>query len=297
MSTRPKAVYSGAPDAYLCGVPLRRKDSDVQYDNFDCDIRDGAARVTLQGPGNPRLADLCDEFVDLMLRLQEDAAVRVILLCDGDHAFDLQPDLTNLQRDMQRPGGFENVAAAMEQGQRVVNLVQECAKPVITATRGEIGGGGLGLFMAGDVRLAGSTASFTAPDLAAGLMPEWGLTFTLPRVLGPGRALEFLWSGRTLSAGEALQAGLIDRVIADGHWEQSLDDLLERLAALPQPLVRLTKLAAQQSGQFDLTSMLSFEFEAQQQCWDSLETAECLNAWQENRTPVFHVPTAPEDDE
>jgi 2-(1,2-epoxy-1,2-dihydrophenyl)acetyl-CoA isomerase len=168
---------------------------------------------------------------------------------------------------------------------------------VITATRGDIRATGLGLFMAGDVRLASSTASFTAPDLAAGLMPQWGLTFTLPSLLGPGRALEFLWSGRTLSAGEAHVARLVDRVIDDQNWDDAIEDLLQRLAALPQPLIRLTKLAAQQSGHFDLTSMLSFEFEAQQQCWDSLETAECLKAWQENRTPVFHAPTAPAEDE
>jgi len=128
-------------------------------------------------------------------------------------------------------------------------------------------------------------------------MPQWGLTFALPRLMGPGRALEFLWSGRTLSAGEAHASGLVDRVIADANWEDAVEELLGRVAALPQPLVRLTKLASQQSGHFDLTSMLSFEFEAQQQCWDSLETAECLKAWQENRTPVFHAPISPEFDD
>jgi len=269
----------------------------MQYEHFDCDIRDGAARLSMLGPGNPLLSEVCDEFVDLMLRLQEDQAVRVILVTDGDHAFDLQPDLDAASRDVGRDGGFAPIAAGLEIAQRVVNVIQECGKPVITATRGDIRATGLGFFMAGDVRLAGTTASFTAPDLTAGLMPEWGLTFTLPRVLGPGRALEFLWSGRTLSAAEAYAAGLVDRVIGDAGWDEAIETLLERLTRLPQPLIRLTKLASQQSGQFDLTSMLSFEFEAQQQCWDSVETAECLNAWQERRKPVFHAPVAPEDDE
>jgi enoyl-CoA hydratase/carnithine racemase len=269
----------------------------MQYEHFDCDIRDGAARIAMLGPGNPLLSDLADEIVDLMLRLQEDQAVRVVLLSDGEHAFDLQPDLGGLSRAAGQTAGFESVAAGLEVANRVVTLLQESAKPVLTATRGDIRATGLGLFMAGDVRLASSTASFTAPDLTAGLMPEWGLTFTLPRLLGPGRALEFLWSGRTLSAGEAHVAGLVDRVVDDAGWEESLEELLQRLVTLPQPLIRLTKLAAQQSGHFDLTSMLSFEFEAQQQCWDSLETAECLKAWQENRTPVFHAPTTTAEDD
>lgn len=269
----------------------------MRYEHFDCDIRDGIARLTLLGPGNPLLNDLCDEFVDALLRLQEDQAVRAILIADGEHAFDLQTDYTGMNPNPDEPGGFESVAAGIEIAQRLVKLLQECTKPVVTATRGDIRGPGLGFFMAGDVRLASSTASFTAPDLALGLLPEWGLLFYLPQVLGPGRALEFLWSGRTLSCAEAYTAGLVDRVIEDTHWEESIDELLERLPRLPQPLIRLTKLAAQQSGHFDLTSMLSFEFEAQQQCWDSRETAECLAAWHQNRKPVFHAPQTEDPDE
>ena len=99
-----------------------------------------------------------------------------------------------------------------------------------------------------------------------------------------------------MAASEAYFAGLIDRVLEAAAYEDVIESLLERLAHLPQPLARLTKLAAQQSDQFDLTSMLSFEFEAQQQCWDSQESIESLLAWQQNRRPVFHAPTEPEDD-
>jgi 2-(1,2-epoxy-1,2-dihydrophenyl)acetyl-CoA isomerase len=269
----------------------------MQYDHFGTDIRDGAARVTLDGPTNPPLAEFCDEFLDLMLRLQEDNAVRAILVTDGDHAFDLHHDYMALSDEIRTEGGFENQASWLETSGRMITVIQECAKPVVTATRGDIRGLGLGFFMSGDVRLASSTASFTAPDLSKGLMPDWGLTHTLPRLLTPGRALEFLWSGRTMAASEAYFAGLIDRVLEDAAYEEVLENLLGRLAALPQPLVRLTKLAAQQSDQFDLTSMLSYEFEAQQQCWESRESTESLVAWQENRKPVFHAPTTPEDDE
>lgn len=268
----------------------------MRYDLFDCDIRDGVARLALLGPGNPHLADLCDEFMDIMLRLQEDRAVRAIMITDGEHAFDLQPDLAGMQPNTDGQSGFQNIAAGLEVAQRLLTLLRDCAKPVVTATRGDIRATGLGFFMAGDVRLAGSTASFTTPDMTAGLMPEWGLLFNLPRALGPGRTLELLWSGRTLSAAEAYTAGLVDRVITDENWDDAVDEFMLRLAQLPQPQIRLTKLAAQQSGQLDLTSMLSFEFEAQLQCWDSRESAECLSAWQENRRPVFQAPVSEEED-
>jgi enoyl-CoA hydratase/carnithine racemase len=268
----------------------------MQYEHFGVDIRDGAARVTLDGPASPALGDFADEFLDLMLRLQEDAAVRVILVTDGEHAFDLEHDYLTMSEDIQREDGFGGLAAWLEISTRMVNVIQESAKPVVAATRGDIRGLGLGFYLAADVRLASSTASFTAPDLTRGLMPDWGLTHALPRLLSPGRALEFLWSGRTMAASEAYFAGLIDRVLEDAAYEDVIESLLDRLAHLPQPLARLTKLAAQQSDQFDLTSMLSFEFEAQQQCWESQESTESLLAWQQNRRPVFHAPTEPRDD-
>ena len=269
----------------------------MQYDHFDCDIRDGIAHIRFIGPAAPSSAAACDEFLDLLLRLQDDNAVRVLLVTDGDNAFDLAPNLDTFAELRRGEGDFGPVAADLDQARKVVTMIQELIKPVVTATRGDVRGAGLGLFLASDVRLAGRSASFTAPDMAAGLMPDWGLTFTLPRLLGPGRFLEFLWSGRTLDAEEAARVGLVDRVLTDEAWEDDLTRLLERVAQLPQPMVRLTKLAAQQNGQLDLTAMLSYEFESQLQCWESLETAEGLNAWQENRRPVFQAPLGDPDEE
>jgi enoyl-CoA hydratase/carnithine racemase len=269
----------------------------MRYELFDCDIRDGIARLTLLGPGNPILADLCDEFMDIMLRLQDDRAVRAVLITDGEHAFDLQHDFVAMRPNTDGQTGFANIAAGLEVAQKLLTMLQDCTKPVVTATRGDIRAIGLGFFMASNVRLASTTASFTAPDLTIGLMPEWGLLFTLPKALGPGRALEFLWSGRTLTADEAYAAGLVDRVIDDDSWDEAVDAFMLRVAQLPQPQIRLTMMAAQQSGQLDLTSMLSFEFEAQLQCWDSRESAECLSAWQQNRRPSFQAPLSEEDEQ
>jgi enoyl-CoA hydratase/carnithine racemase len=269
----------------------------MQYEHFDCDIRDGIAHIRLIGPDTPLPAAMCDEFLDLLLRLQDDNAVRVLLVTDGDNSFDLATNLNDLAEARRGDGDFGPVAADLDLSRKVVTMMQEMIKPVVTATRGDVRGAGLGFFLAGDVRIAGRSASFTAPDVTAGLMPEWGLTFTLPRLLGPGRFLEFLWSGRTLDADEAARLGLVDRVFRDESWEDDLTTFLERLVHLPQPMLRLTKLASQQNGQLDLTAMLSYEFESQLQCWDSQETAEGLRAWQEGRRPVFQAPLGDPDEE
>ena len=269
----------------------------MQYDNFDCEVADGCATVRLIGPGAPDLGALCDEFIDLILRLQEDRAARVILLTDGDHAFDLHRDLESLAGARGHDSGFELLAAGDEISRKIVTVASECPKPIVTATRGEIRNLGLGLYLAADIRIASESATFTAPDMSTGLVAGWGLHLTLPRLLGPGRALEFLWSGRTVTGPEALQLGLVDRLLPDDQWEQELFALMQQLSQIPQPAVHLTKLAVQQAPVLDMTLMLAMEWESQQQCWDSDETSEGLRAWREGRAPHLEAATAPGEDD
>jgi 2-(1,2-epoxy-1,2-dihydrophenyl)acetyl-CoA isomerase len=268
----------------------------MDYRNFDCEIADGCARVHLIGPGAPEMGELCDEFVDLMLRLQEDNAVRVVAVMDGDHAFDLHHHYDGLSEAHATGGGFDTLAADDEIARRMVTIVQEAGKPVVAVTRGDVRDFGLGFYLAADVRLAAPTASFSVTGMTTGVLPGWGLVHTLPRLMGPGRTLEFLWSGRTLGADEAYRLGLVDRLLGDATFEDEVDAFLERLRRLPQPALRLVKLGVQQAPHLDMTAMLDYEWETQQQCWASRETAEGLQAWQEGREPRLDVPTEPQED-
>jgi enoyl-CoA hydratase/carnithine racemase len=245
------------------------------------------ARVCFIGSEAPPLVELCDEFLDLMLRLQEDRDVRVILITDGDQSFEMSPDLDRIAQGRCDGDGFDAMTPNLEIARKIITLIQELAKPVVAAARSTVQESGLGLFLAADVRLASSTATFTPPDMSQGLLPDWGLCFNLPRLMGPGRALEWLWSHRTISAEEARHCGLVDRVISDELWDEELATFMQRLTNLPQPAVRLAKLATQQSPQMDLTSMLSYEYEAQHQCWLSRETVEGMAAYLDGREPEF----------
>ncbi len=255
----------------------------MEYQNFDCEIAEDCAVIGMIGPGAPPLADFLDEFTDLMLRLQEDRAVRVILFTDGDHSFELHHNLDEAAEAHHVGAGLELVAIAEKVSRNIVTLLADSAKPVIAATRGDVRDFGLGFFMAADIRLASSAAVFTCQDMSGGLMPGWNLTHTLPRMIGPGRTLDFLWSHRTIAAQEAWQIGLVDRLIDDSLWEQELSAFTQRLAKLPQPGVQLSKMAVQQAADLDQTTMFSLEWEAQQQCWASLETAEGMAARREGR--------------
>lgn len=269
----------------------------MEYQNFDCEILDGCATVSLIGPGAPDMGVLCEECVDLLLRLEEDRAVRMILFTDGDHAFEFHHRLDELSEAHLQDKGFDLLAAEEDISRRIVTMITETSKPVVAATRGDIRNLGLGFFMAADIRIASDKASFTTQDMSGGLLPGWGLMHVLPRLIGPGRALDFLWSHRTLGAKEAWQIGLVDRLIDDQVWEEELEIFTQRMRRLPQPAVQLTKLGIQQASNLDFTSMLSVEWESQQQCWASLETTEGLRAWQEGRDPVLEASIAEEDDE
>ena len=263
MSTDPHLCLGGVFDYIF----LETSDlgETMDYQNFACEIAEGCAVTRMSGPGAPQLADLHDEFVDLMLRLEEDRAVRVILFTDGDHAFDLHHNLDLAADASQKPGGLEVLAAAEDVSRNIVTLMGDSTKPVIAATRCDVRYFDLGFYMAADIRLASPQAAFTCQDMSGGLIPGWGLTHSLPHLIGRGRALDLLWSGRTFGGQEAWQIGLVDRLLDDATWEEDLDGFVQRLVHLPQPGLRLTKLAVEQAANLDLTAMLSVEWESQQQ--------------------------------
>ncbi|MBK9305279.1 MAG: enoyl-CoA hydratase/isomerase family protein [bacterium] len=268
----------------------------MTYDFFDCEVRDGVATLSLLGSGTPSLQELGDELVDALLRLQEDRAARVVLLTDAGGPFDTAMDLRAAAEAQAGDAGMGSVAADLDTIRRVVTLMQELGKPIVAAVAGDVRDSGFGLVMAADVRLAAATATFTTQDMRLGLLPDWGLTSTLPRAIGPNRALDVLWSGRTLSADEASRLGLLDRVFSAQEYEQEVEAYCRRLAGIPQPALRLSKLAVQQSSEFDLTTMLSLEYEAQQQCWDSRETSAGLAAGLDGDAADFGLPGGEDDD-
>ena len=273
----------------------QRNQIDMQYEHFDCEIDRGVATVNLIGAGATGISAFSDEMLDLMLRLQEDNEARAILLVDSEASFDIGIDIARISSERSRGEGMETLYPELEAARKIVTLIHEIGKPIVFAAGGDVRDGGFGLFMASDVRLAASSASLTPPNMASGMLPDWGLSHTLPQIVGLSRALEIIWSGRTVSAEEAGRIGLVDRVIPVESWEIELAAFSDRLASLPQPAVRLSKLANQQSRHFDMTAMLSLEYEVQEQCWSAAETTEGMSALVEGRKPLFTPGVVEED--
>ncbi|KLL09841.1 hypothetical protein FrCorBMG51_22120 [Protofrankia coriariae] len=136
---------------------------------------------------------------------------------------------------------------------RLANTVHDALRilaglpaPIVVAVRGAVAGVGIGIALAGDVLLAGRSASFTLAYSAVGLSPDGGASWLLPRILGPRRAAEFALTRRSLSAAEALDWGLVTQVVEDGRLDDAVAAVVEQLAAVPPgTLARTKKLLAE----------------------------------------------------
>ena len=182
----------------------------MDFDNLLLE-RDGAvAVVTINRPQVLNALNLAtiDELRRAALALKHDAAVRAIVITGaGDKSFVAGADVNELA--VQTPAQGKELAL---RGQHVFDLLENLGKPVIAAINGYALGGGCELAMACTLRVAADTARIGQPEINLGIIPGYGGTQRLSRLVGKGIALELLLTGRHITAAEALQIGLVNRV-------------------------------------------------------------------------------------
>jgi 2-(1,2-epoxy-1,2-dihydrophenyl)acetyl-CoA isomerase len=247
-------------------------------------VREGAVlTVVLNRPH--RLNALTEGVhAGLAAALAEAAApdVRAVVLTGAGRAFcvgqdiDVFPEQPEAVGEMLRRAYHPNVLALRALG-----------KPVIAAVNGPAAGAGLGLAMACDLRIAGESATFVPAFTAIGLVPDTGLTRSLARVIGPGRAAEWMITGQRLSAGEALALGLVSRVVPDADLAAEAASLAADLAARPTRALALTKALFEQAPATPMDAQLEAEAAAQVLAAATEDFAEGVAAFREKRPPAF----------
>jgi len=183
----------------------------MAYENLAV-ARDGAvATVTISRPAvlNALDSQTLDELRRALLVLKHDAATRALVLTGGGgKAFVAGADIEELARL-----GAEEATRYSLAGQHVLDLVENLGKPVVAAVSGFALGGGCELAMACTFRLAADTARFGQPEIKLGLIPGFAGTQRLARLVGKGRALDLVLTGRMIDAQEAAAIGLVHRVV------------------------------------------------------------------------------------
>jgi enoyl-CoA hydratase len=183
----------------------------LAYENLLVDVRDGIGFVTVNRAAKRNALDerTIDELERAFVGFAGDTAVRgVVLTGAGEKAFVAGADIAGLSRL-----GASAASALAARGQRAFDRIEWLGKPVVAAVNGFALGGGCELALACHVRVAADTASFGTPEVTLGLMCGYGGTQRLPRLVGKGRALEMLLTGRRIDAAEALRIGLVNRVV------------------------------------------------------------------------------------
>jgi 2-(1,2-epoxy-1,2-dihydrophenyl)acetyl-CoA isomerase len=203
-------------------------------------------RLTLNIPArrNALTPALARSLAQEIEAIEEAAEARVILLSGAGGHFCAGLDLHWL-RSLGASPSISDLQHGLSDFQSSVIAVVRCPIPVLAVMQGTAAGFGLDLALACDMRLAGSSATFTSAFARVGLVPDGGSTFTLPRLVGVGRAMRMLMTGETLDAKDALSIGLVEEVIADPELDsgvrRTVNGVLESAASSIRSIKRLTR--------------------------------------------------------
>lgn len=193
------------------------------------EVEQRVATVTLARPqkNNAMTPEMQRQLRDALLATENDGAVDAVVLTGEGRAFCPGADLANLRDE----GSDGSQRAHLDTAFEAVQLARRLSKAVICAINGGCAGVGLALACMADVRIAADTAKFATAFSRRGLVAEYGLAHLLPRMVGQGRALDLLLSGRTFTAADAYDYGIVQEVVA-------ADELQHRARAYAIELVR-----------------------------------------------------------
>jgi enoyl-CoA hydratase len=255
----------------------------AQYKTLRCE-RDGAvATVTLDRPEvlHALNAAMFDELETVFAEFATDGAVRVVLLTgSGERAFAAGADIRGLANTDAASGKLVS-----ERGQQVMNQIARCSKPVIACVNGVALGGGCELAMACTLRIASDKAKFGLPEVKLGLVPGYGGTQRLPRLVGYGAALKMMLTGAVVGAEEALQLGLVQEVVPTAELIPRAHALAETIASMA-PLAIAAVLEA--TADTHLDEGLRREAEIFGRLCGTEDKHEGLAAFLEKHPPVWH---------
>ena len=218
--------------------------------------RDGAiATIRLDRPPmNALAAQGQDELAAAAADVAADPAIRAVVIYGGGKVFAAGVDVKEMA-DV----GYPRMAVDSRRLQAAFTSVAKIPKPVVAAVNGYALGGGLELALCADFRVAGESARLGQPEILLGIIPGAGGTQRLPRLIGPARAKDIIYTGRFVSAAEALEIGLVDRVVPDAETYQTARDLVARYATGPALALRAAKQAIDDGLEADLDIGLEIE--------------------------------------
>jgi len=257
----------------------------VQHDTLIYSENDGIALITLNRPEvrNALNDQLLDELEDILGTIERNDEVRVVVVTGHNDFFCSGADIRKLK-------AWNSVMDAhlfLVKVQRVINKLETIPQPCIAAVSGTALGGGTEISLACDLRIAAGNAIFGQTEINLGIIPGAGGTQRLPRTVGLTAAKDMLFTGRRVSAEEALRMGLVSKVVPVDELLKEAMAIARRIAEKPPLAVRMTKMCLRDGLQMNLSQALAYEGRCFEFLVSTEDYREGVKAFLEKRKPCF----------
>jgi len=257
----------------------------MEFKNLLFEVENGVATITFNRPKalNAMNSETMKELMSVVQHCKNNDSIKVLILTGaGEKAFVAGADISEMQNLRSKVA-----LTFMELGNETLRLLETMPKPSIAAINGFALGGGTEITMACDIRFASETARFGQPEILIGLIPGWGGTQRLPRLIGMGRAKELIMSGEMIDANRAYEIGLINRVFSADQLLAETKKFAEKLAGMPGFALKMAKHAINFGYDLSFDNAFRLEVECCAQCFSTDDQKEGMKAFIEKRKPVF----------
>lgn len=258
----------------------------MDYNNIIYEVNDGVAKITINRPKalNALNPDVLTEMIDAFNDVKTNDDIRVAIVTgSGDMAFVAGADIAAMN-DMNTMEG----RAMAAQGHEVMNLIESIEKPVIAAVNGFALGGGCELAMSCDIRIASDKAMFGQPEVGLGIIPGFGGTQRLPKLVGRGMAKYLCMTAENIKADEALRIGLVEKVVPAEELMPTVEKLAKKFATKLAPIaVGMAKKVIDTGFEMPIKEGSTLEVDALAITFSTDDKKEGMGAFVEKRKPAF----------
>ena len=257
------------------------------YETLLYEVKEGVAHITLNRPENYNAFNqkMSEELLHAFKSVRKDDSARVVVLTGaGEKAFCSGQDL----KEIKNQTGKRSLGDSVEKRYNpVVQLMADLAKPIICRLNGVAAGAGCSFALACDIVVAAENASLIEVFVNVGLVLDSGSSFFMPRLVGMKRAFELCTMGSKIKAAEALELGLVNRVVAKEQLDEEVQKFTDFYAKAPTKAIGMIKKMLYKSTQSNLKTMLQYEAYCQEIAGSSDDYQEGVAAFNEKRKPVF----------
>jgi enoyl-CoA hydratase len=257
----------------------------MPYENLIVELQGNIAVIKFNRPKalNALNSATLDDLAAACIELDNDESVRVVIVTgEGTKAFVAGADIAEMQPMNPREG-----MVFSQKGHVAISMLEKMKKPTIAAVNGYALGGGFEVALACDIIYASEKARVGFPEVTLGILPGFGGTQRTAKIVGLAKAKEMVFTGKVITAQEAYEMGLVNKVVADDALMAAVNELAAKMLAAGPVGIRLAKACINKSTTLEIDLGLEFEAKAFGLCFGTLDQKEGMTAFLEKRTPQY----------